>query len=310
MPVLASLSRLALAVFLLGPVAVAVAQDAPAAGFPPGAASAPTSIVVEPVGLPHTAQRVGAGQGVFVRDDFLYLYGDAETGIIREYDLAAARAGRLEPTGRDILLTRDGEDLASHPTGLTWHPEYGTLLGDTVNRQGAIYHLDWDRALADGDLDDAVLHVIRDDAAVNGTRPEFVRVDGRWLVATSDYGDMDNAVRLYDPVRLLEVDRTSEEGVLVAEYPCGPFVQTLHWIDDLGTLVLVQNQVAGLRYRFTFARLDGPGRDLRSCPVLDLPGLEDELEGFALLGGGRAVMFSAWPEDNVRFAEVRLTGCP
>ncbi len=37
--------------------------------------------------------------------------------------------------------------------------------------------------------------------------------------------------------------------MLVARLPCGPFVQQLHWVDGRGTLVVVQNQAEGRRWR-------------------------------------------------------------
>ena len=152
-------------------------------------------------GVTVTDQRLGDAQGVSYRKDRLYFYGDVcqakpRVGIIREYTLD------LNPTGRDIRLTRDGKPLLLHPTGLTWDAEFGCFLGDTVNKVATIYKLDWQRALQDGNLDGAVLAVIHDDAATNGCRPEFVALRGRRLLATADYGNVRPAVRLYDPERL------------------------------------------------------------------------------------------------------------
>ena len=127
---------------------------------------------------------LGAVQGVVVRDGKIYAYGDVfraepRVGVIREY------TERFEPTGRVVWLRRGGKPLIVHPTGLTWHEKWGTFLGDTVKSadparsRSVIYRLDWDRAWKDGNLDQAVLNVIEDDAAINGGRPEFVAVDGR-----------------------------------------------------------------------------------------------------------------------------------
>ena len=173
-------------------------------------------------------EQLGAAQGVSYRQDRLYFYGDVysakpRVGIIREYTLD------LKPTGRDIRLARNGKPLILHPTGLTWDAEYGCFLGDTVNKVATIYKLDWDRALKDGNLDAAVLAEIRDDAATNGCRPEYVTVQGRRLLATADYGDVRPAVRLYDPRRLVEARRSTAPGVCVATIPCDPFNQNLFW---------------------------------------------------------------------------------
>lgn len=255
---------------------------------------------------PQTVSGIGAGQGAVAHDGFIYLFGDAETGVIREYRAVEDAEGPpwVEATGRSIRLTHRGRDVAPHPTGLTFHPEHGCFLGDTVKGRGRIFHIDWDRALEDADLDRAILNVTTDDLAVNGCRPEFVRFEGRWLVATSDYGGSGNQVRLYDPGALASAARTSENGVLVKRFPCGPFVQSMQWLDDQETLVLVQNQTPGLGYRFTFASLTMD--DLREAPMLDLDSPTDELEGFAPLGDGRYLMLSAMSEDNVNVIE--LTG--
>jgi len=252
--------------------------------------------------------RAGAIQGVSVVGDGLYIYCDADTGVVHEFDLHEARTGRLVPTGRVLRLTVGGRNVASHPTGLTSLDGRTAILGDTVGGVGRIYFLDWERAWRDGTLDNAILHTVLDDAAVNGTRPHYVRYRGRWHIATSDYGEVDNALRLYDPRRLRRAARTSEAGVQVASFPCGPFVQNVHWLDELGVLVLVQNQVAGLGYRLTPLSLVGAadGADLRAAPAIDLERPTDELEGFAALGGGMAVMVSAMPTDNVWLGPLRV----
>ena len=244
-----------------------------------------------------TAEGIGAGQGVEVRDGFVYLYGDADTGVIREFKVVDKPRLTLEPTGRLIRLTREGKDLVPHPTGLTWHEAYGTFIGDTVAGKGTIYHIDWQRALANGNLDHAVLNVCIDDAAVNGTRPEFVEVDNRWFIATSDYGNVDNAVRLYDPVRLSKASRTTERGVMVASYPCTPWVQNVHWLEDHGVLALVQNQIVGLRWRVTF--VDGWSKQAfaDARPVdFDLP--DDELEGMSMIDGDMGVLMTSSSRTN------------
>ena len=151
---------------------------------------------------------LGAVQGVVVRDGRVYAFGDVfqakpRVGVIREY------TSELKPTGRVVWLRKGGKPLIVHPTGLTWHDRWGTFLGDTVKSadptrsRGVIYRIDWERAWKDGNLDEAVLNVIDDDAAINGCRPEFVSVGGRSLLATADYGDIRPEIRLYDPEGLL-----------------------------------------------------------------------------------------------------------
>ncbi len=255
-----------------------------------------------------TVPDLGAIQGVSVIGDALYIYGGAETGVIAEFSLEAARRGRLVPTGRRLALTASGADALPHPTGLTSLDGETAIMGDTVRGVGTIHFIDWQKAWAQGTLDGAILHTVRDDEAVNGTRPHFVRHGGRWLIATSDYGNAGNAVRLYDPDKLRRASRTGERGVLVASLPCGPYVQNVHWVEDLGTLVLIQNREPGLLYRFGLASLAGieQGADLRDVPAIDLDSPTDELEGFATLGGGMCIMVSAMREHNVWIGPIGI----
>jgi hypothetical protein len=171
-----------------------------------------------------TMEGLGAMQGVSFHDGRVYLYGDVwdakpRVGVIREY------TRDYEPTGRVVWLSRAGKPLIRHPTGLTWHDRWGTFLGDTVERKGVIYRLDWDKAWQDGNLNRAVLNEIDDDAAVNGCRPEFVTLEGKDYLATADYGDIRPEVRLYDPEKLLSAGRSSSPGVVTHRVSCGPFNQ-------------------------------------------------------------------------------------
>ena len=198
--------------------------------------------------------QLGAAQGVSYREDRLYFYGDVylakpRVGIIREYTLD------LKPTGRDIRLARNGKPLILHPTGLAWDSELGCFLGDTVNKVATIYKLDWERALKDGKLDAAVLAEIRDDAAINGCRPEYVPLGGRRLLATADYGGVRPAVRLYDRGGWPRPD-VPAPGVCVATIPCGPFNQNLSWDATTGELTCVENVVAGLGWKLDVFNLE------------------------------------------------------
>lgn len=158
-----------------------------------------------------TDAKLGACQGIAVRDGRIYAYGDVysvkpRVGVIREYDMD------LNPTGREIWLRQADRPVIIHPTGLTWDDRWGTLLGDTVNKKARIYRIDWQRAWSDGNLDSAVLDVIDDDAAINGCRPTFVTINGRKLIATADYGEVHPEIRLYDPELLLKSHRSSAGG--------------------------------------------------------------------------------------------------
>ena len=148
-----------------------------------------------------------------------------------------------------------------------------------------IYRLDWQKAWNKGDLDEAILNVIEDDAAINGCRPEFVKVDGRSLLATADYGDIRPEIRLYDPEALLAAGRSSAPGVVVHRVLCGPFNQNLHWVAGSGHLICVQNVIAGRGWRLdeldlaraiSDGRADGPGVRVRRLTFVP----HDELEGY------------------------------
>lgn len=264
-----------------------------------------------------TDSGLGAVQGVVVRDGKIYAYGDVvqaepRVGVIREY------TKELEPTGRVVWLRRGGKPLITHPTGLTWHDRWGTFLGDTVkstdpNRSRAvIYRLDWERAWKDGDLDEAVLDSLEDDAAINGCRPEFVAIGGRPLLATADYGDVRPEIRLYDPTALLAAGRSSAPGVVVHRVLGGPFNQNLHWDAGSGRLTCVQNVVAGRGWRLDEldlaravgdGRVEGPGVRVRR---LTFPS-HDELEGYWPLDGRRGLFAVARRRDNLFSGDFRET---
>ena len=252
---------------------------------------------------------LGAAQGVAVRDGKVYAYGDVHSasprvGVIREYDLD------LKPTGRVVWLRKGGKPLILHPTGLTWHERWGTFLGDTVLKKAVIYRLDWERAWRDGDLDDAVLDVIDDDAAVNGCRPTFVALDGKTLLATADYGDVRPEVRLCDPDALLKARRTSAPGVVVHRVLCGPFNQNLHWDAAAGRLTCVENVIEGRGWRLDTldlaravadGRADGPGVRVRRVTFAP----HDELEGFWPLDGERVLFVTSNRTENITVGVVR-----
>jgi hypothetical protein len=260
---------------------------------------------------------LGAVQGVIVRDGMVYAFGDVfhaepRVGVIREY------TERLEPTGRVVWLRRGGKPLILHPTGLSWHARWGTLLGDTIKSpdptrsQAVIYRLDWERAWKDGDLDQAVRDVIEDDAAINGCRPEFVTVGGRSLIATADYGDVRPEIRLYDPEVLLLAGRSSAPGVVVHRVLCGPFNQSLHWDSESGHLTCVQNVIAGRGWRLdvldlTRAVADGRVEGPRVRVRRDTFPSHDELEGYWPLVGRRGLFAVARRGDNLSVGAVRET---
>ncbi|WP_459555918.1 hypothetical protein [Lacunimicrobium album] len=255
--------------------------------------------------ISQTIEGLGAAQGITRHDGLLYIYGDAETGVIREYRYEPASPEPLQWTGLEIKLTRNGIDVAPHPTGLTFG-SHGVFLGDTVYRRGTIFRIDWEQAKKDGHLDHAILNQINDDLGLNGTRPEYVTIQGKELIATSDYGPTGNEIRLYDPEKLKSVVRTSSPGVLVTKQPTGPWVQTLCWNEQTKELILVQNQIEGLGYQLSTTPLDSAGTCATPLNTLKLSYPTDELEGFEILPDGRAIFLNSSRQKNAWFATMNL----
>jgi hypothetical protein len=264
-----------------------------------------------------SCEGLGACQGASIHDGFVYLYGDlyqnrpvSGPGVIRQYSFAPDEKGipHLTYTGLEIMLTRHGENLINHPTGLTWNPTFGAYLGNTVTKtkKGTIYHLNWTQMIVDRNLDNAILNVTDDDCAVQGCRPEFVRHGNRWLLATADYGQVKNAVRLYDPQLLAKAKATSEPGVLVQQFPCTPWVQQLHWIDSQGLLIIAQNQIEGRRWRLTpaFPWKPGAPSDFRTIAPDDEILYPTELEGFSMIDNTYCVMVQSSSKENVTIGRL------
>lgn len=256
-----------------------------------------------------TIDSLGACQGVSYQKGKAYLYGDREVGVIRTYTVAN---NVLTYTGQEVKLTVGGQDVINHPTGIAYNGKGPTFIGNSIrlNPEGTkwravIYSVNWAGLLRTGTLDGNLLNTIEDDACIQGTRPEYIQLGNKWYVATADYGDKGNEVRLYDPERLAKAKKTSEPGVVVKKFTCTPFVQNLHWVPEKGVLVLIQNQIEGRRWRFTFVDLK---KSLESgqqqvIKVIDTD-KADELEGFAFLNNtGTGLAVTSARSNNVHFMQ-------
>ena len=257
-----------------------------------------------------TVDSLGACQGASYQDGYAYLYGDREVGVMRQYRV---NDQQLEYTGLELQLTQDEKNVINHPTGIARHSGQSTFVGNTIrlNPEGTdwkavIYCIDWEGLLRNHTLDGNILNTIEDDACIQGTRPEYVRVGQQWLVATADYGDRQNEVRLYDPEKLKTAQRTSDPGVLYRKFSCGPWVQNLYWMDDKGILVLVQNQNEGKQWRLTFVDLEQSLRQGKAVVLKKIDiARDDELEGFTLVGTPQqGIAVTAHRENNVSFITV------
>lgn len=310
------------ALFLLALCCLMCRADRPATGpavSQPATQPAGTALVQFTVLARQTCDGLGACQGASIHDGFLFLYGDlyqknhqSGPGVIRQYSVGSDERGvpHLNYTGLQIVLTRHGENLINHPTGLTWNPTFGTYLGNTVTKtkKGTIYHLNWTQMIIDRNLDNAVLNVTDDDLAVQGCRPEFVRHGDRWLLATADYGQVKNAVRMYDPALLAAAGSTSAPGVLVEQHSCTAWVQQLHWIDSHAELIIAQNQIEGRRWRISPVRpwQLSASADFRSITPDDEFPYPTELEGFSTLDSAYCVLVASSAKDNVTIARMQL----
>lgn len=257
-----------------------------------------------------TVDSLGACQGISYQKGRIFLYGDREVGMIREYKM---EKDSLVYQHKEYLLTKDGTDVINHPTGIAYNGIGPTFIGNStrMNPEGTqwkavIYCLNWQGLLKKGTLDGNIINIIDDDACIQGTRPEYVKYNNKWYVATADYGNKANEVRLYDPEALSKAAKTSEKGVLFKKFSCTPWVQNLHWIADKGILVLIQNQVEGHKWRFTYIDLkksvDSGTQQVISEINIEKP---DELEGFSFTGnktGGIAVTSSK--KNNVTFTRT------
>ena len=253
---------------------------------------------------------LGACQGISLINGFYYAYGDRECGVIRRY-----RMGKdsLEYIPKEIKLTLHDSDVINHPTGIAHKKGLPTFIGNSIrlNKEGTlwravIYNVNWDGLLTTGKLDSNLINVIEDDACIQGTRPEYVKYGNKWFVASADYGNKKNEVRLYDPIKLATATKTSEPGVLVAKFSCSPWVQNIHFIKEKNILVLIQNQIEGRRWRFTFLdfRASVKSGQEKILKVIDID-RDDELEGFTLkTNKNKAIAVSSSRKYNVNFLEM------
>ncbi|HTI07391.1 MAG TPA: hypothetical protein VL832_02510 [Puia sp.] len=258
-----------------------------------------------------TVDSLGACQGISWLHGKAYLYGDREVGMIREFTL---NGDSLLYTGHECRLTLNDTDVINHPTGLAYNGKGPVFMGNSVvlNKEkniwkAVIYCIDWDGLMRTGTLDGGnLLNVIEDDACIQGTRPEYVKVDNKWYVATADYGNRANEVRLYDPAVLRHASKTSGKGVLFKKFTCGPWVQNMQWLPEKNMLLLIQNQQEGRKWRFTYLDLN---KSLASgqqaiVKVVDVD-RGDELEGFSFLGSRKTgIAVTSSRKSNVNFMDI------
>lgn len=251
-----------------------------------------------------TLDSLGACQGISIQNDKYLLYGDSKFGVMRSYDLMN---DSLVYDGNEYRFTTKNENTIKHPTGLAVHRGLPTFVGNSVklNKEGTlwrteIFQINWDGFLKTKTLDSNLISRIDDDACVQGTRPEYVKHNGKWFVATADYGNNKNEVRLYNASKLSKAKKTSENGVVAVKFGCSAWVQNLHYIEKDNVLVLIQNQVEGRKWRLTFldlAKSIQQGNE-SVIKVVDFD-KEDELEGFVFVNDKLGIGVSSSRKNNV-----------
>jgi hypothetical protein len=255
-----------------------------------------------------TIDSLGACQGISYQNGNIFLYGDREVGMIRKFKMVG---DSLVYQGQEYKLTQKGQDVINHPTGIAYNGSNPTFIGNSIrlNAEGTkwkavIYCVDWKGLQRTGTLDGNLINTIEDDACIQGTRPEYVKYEGKWYVATADYGDHGNEVRLYDPEKLKTASKTSEKGVLYKKFTCTPWVQNLHWVSDKGVLVLIQNKVEGRQWCFTYVDLKKSITAGKQVVISQVDQIDrgDELEGFSFIGNdNKGIAVTSSRKNNVNF---------
>lgn len=258
----------------------------------------------------YSLDSLGACQGVSYQNGRVFLYGDREIGIIREYKI---NSDSLLYINKECKLTENGKDVINHPTGIAYNGQTSTFIGNSIrlNPEGTlwkavIYNINWEGLQKAGTLDGNIINTIEDDACIQGTRPEYVKYNNKWYVATSDYGPERNEVRLYDPQLLQKAKKTSDKGVLVKKFTCTPWVQNLYWMAEKNILVLIQNQIEGRRWRFTYLDLK-KSIESGSQQVIKVVDIDraDELEGFVFLNtASNGIAVSSSRKNNVNMLNI------
>jgi hypothetical protein len=255
-----------------------------------------------------TIDSLGACQGISYQNGRIFLYGDREVGMIREFKMVN---DSLVYQHKEVKLTQNGQDVINHPTGIAYNGSGPTFIGNSIrlNAEGTkwravIYCVNWKGLLQSGTLDENLINTIEDDACIQGTRPEYVKYNNKWYVATADYGDHGNEVRLYDPEKLKKASKTSEDGVVFKKFICTAWVQNLHWIASKGILVLVQNKIEGRQWRLTYIDLKRSIETGKQVVVNQVDSIDrpDELEGFSFIGDEKdGIAVTSSRKNNVNF---------
>jgi hypothetical protein len=95
-----------------------------------------------------TVDSLGACQGISYQNGRIFLYGDREVGMIREFKL---ENDSLVYQHKEYKLTQNGQDVINHPTGIAYNNDKGpTFIGNSIRLNAAgsqwravIYNVNW-----------------------------------------------------------------------------------------------------------------------------------------------------------------------
>jgi hypothetical protein len=258
-----------------------------------------------------TVDSLGACQGISYQKGRIFLYGDREVGMVREFKMVK---DSLVYLNKEYKLTKNGQDVINHPTGIAYNGTGPTFIGNStkLNPEGTkwkteIFCVDWNGLLKTGTLDGNIINTIDDNACIQGARPEYVKYNNKWYVATADYGNHGNEVRLYDPEKLKNCKHSDEPGVLFKKFTCTPWVQNLNWVADKGVLVLIQNKIEGRQWLFTYVDLAKSIESGKQVVTSEVTHIDrgDELEGFAFIGSDtKGIAVTSSRVNNVNYTKT------
>src|ERR1700743_1519780 len=85
-----------------------------------------------------TVDSLGACQGISYQNGRIFLYGDREVGMIREFKIVNDSLVYLH---KEYQLTVNGKDVISHPTGVAYNGVGPTFMGNSVkmNPEGTLW---------------------------------------------------------------------------------------------------------------------------------------------------------------------------
>ena len=94
--------------------------------------------------------------------------------------------------------------------------------------------------------------------------------------------------------------------MLYKKFSCTPWVQNLYWLANKGQLLLIQNQVEGRKWRFTYVDLEksiAAGKQ-EVIKVIDID-RADELEGFTFLNNySKGIAVTSSRKNNVNTMDI------